>query len=148
MADDFSVIILRNPYHNLASSIRYLESGGECKDIVMDENFERIWIEHASEAKQTIHLNRGTKVIILYDLFIKFPIYRQKKSKLLGLDPKDEYLGGLAMGGGSSFGKGNYSYTSRANGYKSHPAMLRIQENSKVKRLWEHLYASESTLCV
>jgi hypothetical protein len=137
------LIIVRNPYNNLASSIAYLQHGGSCEDIFIDERFEQVWKKHVRECLGlTSYLPR--KVVIVYDLFIADINYRRLKSIQLTLPPETDKIGTLQMGGGSSFNHHSHShYLNRFLEYEDHPSMKRLLSDSEVTSLWELILTQE-----
>jgi len=137
------LIVLRNPYNNLASSIAYLQRGGICSDIYTDETFRKLWKQHAYECLDiTYHLPH--KIVIIYDLFIVDKNYRQRKAKELGLPVEPDELVTLHMGGGSSFdAHSSTNYLTRASKYKNHPMMKELISDSEIEKLWQQILERE-----
>lgn len=136
------ILVIRNPYNNLASSIAYCENNGQCKDIICDYSFIDLWKYFAREALGiTKYLN---KTIIVYDLFIKDPEYRKRKAQELNLPLEPNILNTLYMGGGSSFTTNNY--LDRHVTYSEHQTMKMLFEDPQITEYWTQIISLESDL--
>jgi len=133
---NLNVIIIRNPYNTLASSLEYIKNNGVCKDIVSDSRFDNLWTQHAEEFSGITSL-LDNKVAILYDRFIVDPEYRLEIAEQLDIEVTNNIPPHLKMGGGSSFKSSNHQgYLNREELYKDHIDMIRLKSNSTVNNLW------------
>lgn len=138
-----NVLVVRNPYNNLASSIAYHEKNGTCKDIRIDNSFKSLWKQYAKEFLNITQLLGSNKVVILYDYFISSKKYRQMKSEELGLNPDLDYLNTIYMGGGSSFTNDDKTYAQRYFNYMKHPAMIALFNDKIVTDYWKKILEIE-----
>ena len=100
---DINIIIIRNPYNNLSSSIKYIEINGYHQDIKINEDFDKLWLEYSN-----FFINNNNYIKILYDKFIIDEKYRNDISKKIGFKLNNNNLPHLKMGGGSSFNTNDY----------------------------------------
>ncbi len=126
------IIVLRNPFNLLASSLRYQECNGECPDVWADERLLRMWKDFAIE-----YILRNA-VTVLYDRFICDAGYRQTISERLGANIEPDELVTLGMGGGSSFGS-NKEYLQRSEMYAEHPMMQVFRSDEELIELWDEV---------
>ena len=76
-----NILVIRNPYNNLASSIAYIENNGKCSDIKCDDTFINMWKDYVKEAlDKTNYLSN--KIVIVYDLWITNKTYRGQSSSI------------------------------------------------------------------
>jgi hypothetical protein len=134
-SEPINLIIIRNPYNNLASSIAYTENNGTCPDIVCDDRFIRLWLYFAEEFLGiTNHL--PNKKTILYDNFIQDADYRRGKAIELGIKEDPDVLKTIYMGGGSSFSEKGTSYHDRYKKYEEHPLMIKLFNDPIISEYW------------
>ena len=124
---DLNVIILRNPFNILASSLKYKENGGKSSDVRSDEYLLSLWIIYANEYLGITNIIKN-KILILYDFFILDKNYRNKISNLLNFSSDIDILITLEMGGGSSFNNIDKNYLHRYKEYDDHPMMIKFKE--------------------
>lgn len=127
------IIILRNPYNVLASSLKYQQVDGRSPDVLSDERLLKLWKIYAHEF---LH---GKKIIVLYDYFIMDSHYRKKIAEKLSLPIYPDKLLTLGMGGGSSFDPKNNNYTTRDVLYNNHPMMIKFKHDSELSNLWSRV---------
>jgi len=131
--DEINIIIIRNPYNNLASSIKYTERFGKHPDIKIDSNFDDLWIEYSD-----FFLGDNNYIKIIYDKFIRDKNYRIKLSKEIGFDIMNNTVPHLGMGGGSSFINSD-EYLTRVNAYKNNDTINKLKKNKRIKENWNNI---------
>lgn len=131
-----NIIVLRNPFNILASSLKYKEKGGESKDVYCDERLLDLWKMYANEYLNITHY-LPNKIIILYDHFISNENYRMNISRKLNLPTQIDSIVTLGMGGGSSFDNSDKNYLERYKQYESHPMMIKFKH--ELSDLWEEV---------
>lgn len=132
-------ILIRNPYNNFASLLKYIENGGNSiyvKDIVNNvKKFINIWISLA----ENIIDNKNNFIPIVYDIFIINKNYRKLISKKLGVNLINNKLLKSKFGKGSSFGN-NFNYNERYKYYIKNEKMKLLLNNKKINNLWNKIY--------
>jgi hypothetical protein len=129
--NNYSVII-RNPYNNFASLLKYIENGGDSKYIKFlvdnEDEFINIWLSLAN------FIIENKCVSILFEKFISDENYRLKISKLLNLQITNNNIIQSNFGGGSSFN--NKNYNKRYTEYKKNFKMIKLLNNNHIKEVW------------
>lgn len=128
--DEINIIIIRNPYNNLSSSIKYTKNHGEHPDIKINENFDNLWIKYSN-----LFIENNNFIKILFDKFITDETYRIEISKKIGFKLKKNTLPYLKMGGGSSFLNIN-KVLLRQDMYINNKNLIRIKNNIKITKNW------------
>jgi len=125
-------VIIRNPYNNFASLLKYIENGGDSKYIKFlvdnEDEFINIWLSLA------YFIFKNKCVSILFEKFISDKNYRLKISKLLNLQITNNTLLQSNFGGGSSFN--NKNYNERYIIYKKNLKMIKLLNNNHIKEVW------------
>jgi hypothetical protein len=142
IGNESNIVIIRNPYNNLASSIAYREKGGQSPDVKSDLGFLDLWKSYAREfLGLTSHL--PNKTTIVYDEFIVDPNYRRRIAEQLDLELASDELLTLRMGGGSSFQ--TVDYLNRHQNYRNHPVMLALLNDEEVAGYWREISKKSET---
>ena len=128
--DEINIIIIRNPYNNLASSIKYTERFGEHPDIKIDHHFDDLWTEYSN-----FFIENNNYIKIVYDKFISDENYRIEVSKRIGFNLINNIVPHLGMGDGSSF-VNSEEYLNRHNVYENNINIKRLRKNKLVKKNW------------
>ncbi len=139
-----NVLIMRNPYNNLASNIAYNKNNGYCIDVKCDETFIDLWKTYALEfLGKTQHI--PNKVTIIYDLFISDETYRKKKAVQLCINPEIDQLNTIYMGGGSSFKSTQTSFLNRYEDYHDNKVMMQIFNDKNIEEYWKQIIEQEQS---
>ena len=129
-------VVLRNPYNNFASLLKYVENGGESvyvKNIIENlEEFKKIWISLAD------FIIEGNVIPVFYEKFIEDKDYRIKLSKKIGVNITNNFLIKSKFGGGSSFLE-NHDYNNRYKNYIDHPKMMTIMKDKEIEEKWRKI---------
>lgn len=132
----FITIVIRNPYNNFASLLKYIENGGKSiyvHSIVENEdNFINIWLS------LTDYILKNKNIIpIFYEKFIESEKYRLKLSNKLNFKLINNQLLRSKFGGGSSFG--DKKYFNRYKNYVNNKKMISLLNNNEIKKKWEEI---------
>jgi hypothetical protein len=136
-----NILIIRNPYNLLASSYKYIQNEGPCKDIIADIRLIELWKYYAKEfLSETNYI--PNKVTIVYDLFITNKKYRKNKCLQLKLNINPDDILTLDMGGGSSFGNNN-DYHNRYKDFEDTEIMKICKNDNELSLLWNKIVQNE-----
>lgn len=132
-------IVIRNPYNNFASLLKYLENGGNSnyvKNIVNNKNeFVDVWLSLANNILE----HKDKYNIILYDKFITNIDYRKDIANKLDIKLINNNLIKSKFGKGSSFGNNNNNYNERYKLYLDNTKMQELLNNKIVTKTWSKI---------
>lgn len=138
-----NIIILRDPFNNFASKIRYSENKSRK---YMLRNIVEVWKSHAKEYL-TISNNIKNKIVINYNNWFISQDYRKQIANLFKFNDYKAYLKVSKSGNGSSFdqrsfdGKANeMKVLQRWEAYKTNMAYLALVNDRELIDLYEKIF--------
>lgn len=134
--DCHAVLLLRNPYNNLASSWRaYMSNANpKCRRSGLFNQTHSMWIDYADEYL------KGSMTNVLYDSFVELEEYRNKIMTSLGISIKNVNLNKKIQWQCSSFSDNSNKQKIWGDlkdcNYGNDPEFVKLFENGKHKKLW------------